>query len=141
MEFAVSTNASKGDGDVSGRECDAHMDLHRPVDADLERGLIGAAIDPPLDDAEVDLVISDREGRLFRAPRLRQSQRACDDEKRAAKRRAQCRAAGVGDGEAWGFAGSTKRDAACSWIRTLRYVTPAFGWTGMFVRVTVYPPT
>ena len=120
MEFAVSANASKCDGDVSGRERDPDMNLHRPFDADLERGLVGAAIDALLDDAEVDVVISDRAGRLVGARRRRQNERARGDENRVAKRRAQRRDAGVGDGEAWGFAGSTKRDAACSWIRTLR---------------------
>ena len=120
MEFTVSTNASEGDGDVGGRERDTNMNFHGPVDADLERGLIGTAVDTLLDDVEVDVVIEARDGRLVGARRRRQNERARDDENRVAQRRAQRRAAGVGDGEAWGFAGSTKRDAACSWIRTLR---------------------
>lgn len=120
MELAVATNAAQGHIDVRGRKSDPDADLERAVDADLERRLIGTAIDTALGDVELDPFIADRDDRLVGARRRRKDERAGDHDQRRAKPRDQCGAAGAGDGEACELAGSTKRDAAWSWIRTLR---------------------
>lgn len=141
MELANSANAAYDDGNVRGGQCDADADEHRPVETHLERGRIGSLIDAAFRDVEVDTFVTRRNGRFVGARRGRLYERARESQRRGAEARDQRRAAGVGDGEATAFVGSTKRDAARSWIRTLRYVTPDFGCAGRFVRTTVYPPT